>query len=575
MATAQNITKHKGPGIRSKILLTFTIMALIPLLIIGFFTTLSINDLGDKSVDDSTSALISQANSDLTTQTGDRAIQVEQFFKDIEADCEYLKDFANDVYNNPEKYEVKDYPDYKYPTNTVSYLPAWGYVHQANDERHGAWSDWDFRVQACPYLNSSVVNHAASDPEYAAWLRNEINLTLTFDHVFKPLYNNNQPNVVLVWMVRHGGLTNSYSEDPVNYGELLVNGDITDDWDEDAEDYVTLANAKNNPLKKVIWTEPYYDTVGNGWLVSCIAPIYRGSEFIGSVGIDLQLDVILNTVLDITMYKSGHAFLIDDNGNTIAHKDLDYTRQVQMKADENDIDVHIEDLESDSMGFKSFLSKMQTSESGIETVTYSDGTTNYIGYERIPDTDFILGIVVQEAEVIESVEDTKKSIEETSNETMYLVLVINAIALVFILVVGLSLANRIIAPINEMIEVSQQLAVGELDENLFKSANSKISKRKAKMDEVGTLFRSFSKMVHSINENIEEEKKQKEKESAPIPQQLVQDIKIEIKDSVIHRSNIGVSGKKKPGETKYCLNCGKDLPEDFCGQFCPFCGEEP
>ena len=83
-------------------------------------------------------------------------------------------------------------------------------------------------------------------------------------------------------------------------------------------------------------------------------------------------------------------------------------------------------------------------------------------------------------------------------------------------------------------------------------------------------------MVHSINENIEEEKKQKEKESAPIPQQLIQDIKIEIRDSVIHRSTIGVPGKKgKPGETRYCLNCGKDLPEDFSGQFCPYCGEEP
>jgi HAMP domain-containing protein len=576
LAAAQHIKKQKGLGIRGKILLTFTIMALIPLLIIGFFTTLSINDLGDQSVNDSTSALISQANSDLTTQTSDRAIQVEQFFKDIEADAKFLKDFAHDVYNNPEKYEVEGYPNYQYSTNTVPYLPDWGYVHQANDERRGAWGDWDSRVQACPYLNSSVVNHAASDPQFATWLRNEINLTLAFDHVFKPIYNNNQPNVVLVWMVRHGGLTNSYSKEPVNYGELLASRDITDDWDEDAEDYVTLANPKNNPLKEVIWTEPYYDTVGNGWLVSCIAPIYRQSEFIGTVGIDLQLDVILDTVLDITMYRSGHAFLIDDTGNTIAHKDLDYTRQLQINSNPENIDVHIEDLESDSLEFKSSLNEMKTSVSGIETVTYSDGMKNYIGFERITDTKFILGIVVQEAEVIESVEDTKKSIEDTTNETMYLVLGINAIAIVFILIVGLSLSNRIIAPINEMIEVSRQLAVGEINENLFKSADSKISKRKAKKDEVGTLFSSFSKMVHSINNNIEEEKKQKEKESAPIPQQLVQDIKIEIKDSVIHRSNIGVPGKKsKPGETKYCLNCGKDLPEDFSGKFCPYCGEEP
>jgi len=94
--------KHHWLGIRSKILITFTIMALIPLLIIGAFTTLSINDLGDKSVDDSTAALKTQANNDLNTQTTDKAVQVEQFFKDIEADTTFLMEFANDVYNNPE-----------------------------------------------------------------------------------------------------------------------------------------------------------------------------------------------------------------------------------------------------------------------------------------------------------------------------------------------------------------------------------------------------------------------------------------------------------------------------------------
>ena len=270
-------------GIRTKILATFIIMALIPLIVMGLVTFININSLGDQSVDDSTKALQEQAVADLTTQTNNRASQCDQFFLDIQQDTQFLMEFANDVYNNPHKYEDEDYPPYSYTENTVDYMPDWGYVHTANDQRRGGWADWDGKSQACPYLNSSVVSKAASDPVYAKWLRNEINLTTKFDQAFKPIYDYNQPNVVLVWMVRHGGLTNSYSDPPVDYGQLLMDGEITDDWDEDAEDYVTLANPRNNPQKKVIWTDPYFDTVGFGWMVSCIAPIYQGEKQIGTI----------------------------------------------------------------------------------------------------------------------------------------------------------------------------------------------------------------------------------------------------------------------------------------------------
>jgi methyl-accepting chemotaxis protein len=564
-----------GLGIRGKILLTFTIMALIPLVLIGAFTTYSINDLGDKSIEDSSNALRTQANEDLLTRTSDRAVQVEQFFNDIEADGLMLTEFASDVYNNPKRYAVSGYPDFHYGSDTVPYLPDWGYIHTASDERQGAWGDWGLNVQASPYLNSTVVNRAAADPVYAAELRDEINLTLAFDHVFKPIYDNNQPNAQLVWMVREGGLTNAYQTPSLNYGELLASGELTDDWNEFSEDYVTLADPMNNPNKEVIWTETYFDTVGGGWLISCIGPIYKGSEFIGSVGIDIQLDLILSTVLDISIYKTGHAFLVNTDGVTIAHQDLDNVRDTQMSSDPDDLDVMIQDLESDSAEFNTLLGKFTSSDSGFETVTYEDGEKYYISYNRIEETDFVLGIVVPEAEVLESVDATEEKISEKSSETMMLVLIIDGIALVFILMVGLVVANRIVAPINEVIDISRKLGVGKIDDSLFKDMNQKIHNRKTKKDEIGNFYQSFSNMVSSINKNADKEKEQKQKEAEPIPQQLIQDIKIEIKDSVIHRSTIGAAGATKPGSSQYCLNCGKDLPADFSGQFCPFCGEEP
>jgi methyl-accepting chemotaxis protein len=275
------------------------------------------------------------------------------------------------------------------------------------------------------------------------------------------------------------------------------------------------------------------------------------------------------------MYRTGHAFLIDTGGITIAHRDLDATRQSQLNADPDDIDVMIQDLESDSAEFNTLLGTFGSSDSGFETVTYEDGEKYYISYDRIEETNFVLGIVVPEAEVLESVIATEDAINDKSSETMTLVLIIDGIALVFILMVGLAVANRIVAPINEVIDISQKLGVGKIDDSLFADVNRKIGKRKTKKDEIGNFYQSFSNMVHSINQNAEKEKQQKQKEAEPIPQQLIQDIKIEIKDSVIHRSTIGAAGPAKKASTQYCLNCGKDLPADFSGQFCPFCGEEP
>jgi HAMP domain-containing protein len=564
-------------GIREKILATFVIMALIPLIIMCAVTFVNINSLGDSSVEDSSDALRTQAITDLTTQTENRASQCDQFFFDIQQDTQMLTNFANDLYNHPSRYETVGYPSFKYFENTVEYMPEWGYVQTANDQRKGAWADWDSKVQACPYLNSSVVSRAEQDPAYATWLRSEINLTLQFDHVFKPMYDNNQPNVVLVWMVRHGGLTNSYSDPPLDYGQLLKDGDLTDDWDEDAEDYVTLANNRNNPEKKVIWTDPYYDTVGNGWLVSCIGPIYKGSEFIGTVGIDIQLDTILETVLGISMYKTGHAFLINADGITIAHQDLDDARDDQMDVDPEDIDVDIRNLESGTDAFDDLVDGMDENGKGVETVEYEEGEKNYIGYKKLESTGFILGVVVSEEEVLESVEESKDNIESTTFTTIIGVLVIDAIALVAILIVGLVMANRIVTPINKMINVADKIGRGEIDDKIMQDKDMQIDASKAADDEIGSLMKSFTNMVSSINKNMKQQKDLKKKEEAPIPKKLVQQINIEIKDSVINRSTIGTisgGGGAKQEPSDYCLSCGKDLPGGYSGKFCPHCGDQ-
>ena len=39
-----------------------------------------------------------------------------------------------------------------------------------------------------------------------------------------------------------------------------------------------LANAWQNPSRKIVWTDVYLDPAGQGWMMSAIAPVYRGED---------------------------------------------------------------------------------------------------------------------------------------------------------------------------------------------------------------------------------------------------------------------------------------------------------
>ena len=49
------------------------------------------------------------------------------------------------------------------------------------------------------------------------------------------------------------------------------------------------ADALRNPARAVVWTDAYVDPAGKGWLVSAIAPVYRGEFLEAVVGADVTI----------------------------------------------------------------------------------------------------------------------------------------------------------------------------------------------------------------------------------------------------------------------------------------------
>jgi signal transduction histidine kinase/ActR/RegA family two-component response regulator len=79
-----------------------------------------------------------------------------------------------------------------------------------------------------------------------------------------------------------------------------------------------LADAVHNPGRDVVWTDAYVDPAGQGWLTSCIAPVYRGDALLGVVGLDVTIDTVRESVLDLQIPWAGYGVLVSKSGSILA-----------------------------------------------------------------------------------------------------------------------------------------------------------------------------------------------------------------------------------------------------------------
>lgn len=79
-----------------------------------------------------------------------------------------------------------------------------------------------------------------------------------------------------------------------------------------------LADLKHNPEKKPVWTGVYLDPAGQGWMLSCIAPVYLQDSLAGVVGLDVTIATIVKQVLTQELPWGATAFLADKSGMILA-----------------------------------------------------------------------------------------------------------------------------------------------------------------------------------------------------------------------------------------------------------------
>ncbi|MRG92392.1 hybrid sensor histidine kinase/response regulator [Polyangium spumosum] len=90
------------------------------------------------------------------------------------------------------------------------------------------------------------------------------------------------------------------------------------DMDIPSYNFYYEADAKHNPTREVVWTDVYVDPAGQGWMASCIAPVYRGEALEGVVGADVTVATLVAQVLGLRIPWEGYGVLIGRTGTILA-----------------------------------------------------------------------------------------------------------------------------------------------------------------------------------------------------------------------------------------------------------------
>ncbi|WP_434793554.1 hypothetical protein TPDSL_33980 [Terrisporobacter petrolearius] len=217
-----------------------------------------------------------------------------------------------------------------------------------------------------------------------------------------------------------------------------------------------------------IITDPFEDVISGNMIVSFAAPVYSldGKEIVGVAALDIQLDTLSNKIASTeTNYgKDAYTMLVSRSGQVLASKDNDKLLKnvSQIGFDE----TMLKEVENPSKKVIEYTENGQT-RYGIVNATRDAGLKTIFSIS----------------------EDRYNALVKKEKKDMMLVY---GLAIIILLVVIYFVTKSIVSPIQKLMEVTEDLAEGNLDAEIDIDNN----------DETGKLAESMKKLVTRLNEYI-------------------------------------------------------------------------
>ncbi|KPC50274.1 methyl-accepting chemotaxis protein [Amantichitinum ursilacus] len=223
---------------------------------------------------------------------------------------------------------------------------------------------------------------------------------------------------------------------------------------------------------KLIRTAPYIDASTKQLIISFAAPVKTAGTLKGIVAGDVYLSAVVKDVLNIKLGGEGYAFLLDTNGQILAHRDTALIQKTLADVSPDLAKVKVADLADG-----------QTHEVGI------GGKDKYIYLQPIDGSDLVLALVIDKGQALAPLDQM-------------LLLSIGAMILVLVVVLPVAgaLIGNLLAGLRKVRDGMQEIAQGggDLTRKIEVSGKDEIA-------QTAQAFNRFTDQLRSMFGDIQKE----------------------------------------------------------------------
>lgn len=409
---------------------------------------------------------------------GKESKRIEQMLLEIKNTTTIMQKEHEQILSNPKNYNVVNKPNFTVAPNGAYYKTT--------------------------KTGSSL--YYSGDTKITKEERNKAILTEAMDPLLKNIVNINR-NIVSAYF-------NSYDNMVRIYPYLENIYDIFGPTINLSEfNFYFLANKQNNPSRKPVWTEVYLDPAGNGWMFSCIAPIYKDDFLLGVSGLDITIDTLVSNILETKLPYNASMFLVDHNGMILAMPEA-----IEKLLNLNELKSHTysdpvthtitKPLEfnvfKNQNPFAKHFKKMIKNDKTIDELNFEN--KNYITLQHIVnESNWKLMIIIEEDKIFASINELKRFSNIIGFFAIFFMIIFYLIYFYILSKKSIRLSNSISEPLNELTEQTSQI----------RHSHTKIKPVDTNIAEIHHLTTNFANMAKELNtktsELIETELQKQEK----------------------------------------------------------------
>ncbi|MCD4739209.1 MAG: GAF domain-containing protein [Anaerolineae bacterium] len=336
--------------------------------------------------------------------------------------------------------------------------------------------------------------------EIDAAVMDELRRTAYLDPLFAAISKSN-PEMVAIFIVTERDVTRYYPN--INLGTLLP-----PDFDVKQRPWYYGSIPTENPAREVQWTDVYTDATGKGLLVTASAPVYVDeNKFVGAVGIDLLLTQIGEHLVRGDS-EAGYALLLDEQGRPVVLSEQGY----------QDILGHVPsaaeariDLRTTETEFAPLLKAMVAGEVGY-TAVQAGGRELLVAYAPLENnTGWSLANIVESQSLAVGRILQEEMEELVRNLTLFNILPFGGGVLLFILLAGSFIINRLTAPLEEIVAVVRKFEMGDWDISLPETRSAEINRLAQTLD---TMRMYVQETMNTLEEQVAERTRKLEERTA-------------------------------------------------------------